>query len=253
MLRRVRWLAALLLALPALSCATHRSTEGEGHPERPTSSPLLAGDIDCPYLRVYVTWQVGADFDAGLQSWAAHTYSALLDAQGFEIVDDPEAAYWSVTTTAMRSAQNRRVMIWHTSFRERPRVVGRRIVIGPHMTIPVTATAQADMEDLREFNNFGEIFLRDFAATAAYIAEQNARLFGRRALRYCTDLPFALREEEGRLERLREELSEEIHRVREGRRRATQRKRLELEVQPEHRKQLELEVTGEAVIAPGAR
>ncbi len=77
--------------------------------------------------------------------------------------------------------------------------------------------------------NLGSTWESNFEIAAARAADWAARIFLPHARQLCADLNATLLEEEAALERIRDQLTEEILRVRE--RRAEQEKKLELEVE----------------------
>ncbi len=92
-----------------------------------------------------------------------------------------------------------------------------------------------DPADSNSGNRFGSIvghqvvMKSEFGIEAAEAADRAARVFLPHARQLCADMNATLLEEEVKLERIRDQLTEEIIRVRE--RRAEQEKQLELEVE----------------------
>jgi hypothetical protein len=176
-----------------------------------------AGD-DCPYLRVFVDWM--KDGDLQLQESVANTYSDFLHAAGFLVTQDPSRAYFFVGSHAMPSIQNDEMLIWSVSTEARPEIVRGRSQPFSQRIIRMGMGQLTRVSDLHEIPRAD---LHEFASLAAGTAAEELLP---RARRRCDNLDFSLREDEEHLQRIRQELTEEIQRVRWERRR--QRKGLEL-------------------------
>jgi hypothetical protein len=135
---------------------------------------------------------------------------SVLDIAGSELFDLPEGD---------------RVLVWNWSMEKRETILDGAVRLDLF----------TDPADSNSGNRFGSIvghqvvMKSEFGIEAAEAADRAARVFLPHARQLCADMNATLLEEEVKLERIRDQLTEEIIRVRE--RRAEQEKQLELEVE----------------------
>jgi hypothetical protein len=229
-------MGALLGALANLAC-TSLGAADQASSSAPT---LVQGQTpagDCPYLRVFVGWQRGRTFDEDLQATVAKTFSAFLSLEGFQVVQNPDDAEWWSSSTAMRSIQNPDVLVWAVDFQRQPQIIeGSAPRIGDFIELPDSSdlkalTDRANAGTLGTYSILGEVPVADLPKSVEVVAWAIGTVFRGYAMHLCSDLEMALREEELKLEELREELAEEIRRVRRELA-EEQQKKLKLEVQP---------------------
>jgi hypothetical protein len=202
---------------------------GNGLVDRLTSGESLpaGSDASCRYLRVAVQSPVGSNEEE--QKPMRDLFSEALTREGFKVVDPSAMHHWWASSLALDTGDNSAA--WTILVRATPEIGGG----GIHFTT-VRKTV-----DGREGSFSGMQLLRAFAK---HEAPEAARLAAKgiakellpAAHRRCSDANLAFEETWGQLEKLRNELTQEIERVRRAhdeRERASGVKQLEIEVEAE--------------------
>ena len=142
---------------------------------------------------------------------------------GFVIARENEFSYWIVTSHAREI--NRESAVWHVAMYAQPEL-GDGVILFTRNFISLGGKRV----EYAGFVALSEVFpINSAAALAKDFAEGAADALLSGAHRRCQDMNVTLLEEEAQLERMRDQLTEEIIRVRE--RRAEQEKRLKLQVE----------------------
>lgn len=206
-----------LIGLCAFGCAAT--------PELPTSMAWLAHPfaaeesvpheplpLACPYADVYVAVGTnGAALNAELAERVQLAYSDYLGRQGFHVVTGSEVAYWSAFSLVTLNRQVTASFAWSVYMMARQDLGGR-------VRAPFRLAMEGDeRDDLSGFMLLREVHLLDFDDEVRSAAEATANALLPHASRMC--IAWTQSEE------LREELAQEIRRIREER----QRKRLRIE------------------------
>ncbi len=150
-----------------------------------------------------------------------------------QIFNAPDSSTWLVRSSVLDIAgseeiglpEGARVLVWHWTMEKQPTVLDGAL----RMDLFSDPT---DYDPNRKFGSIGGhtlVIKSDSEAEAARYAEFAATTFLPHVRQLCADMSATLLEEEKELERIRDQLNEEIVRVRE--RRAEQEKRLKLEVE----------------------
>jgi hypothetical protein len=184
-------------------------------------------DSNCRYVRVAVQSPVGSDETE--QKPMRDLFSKALTREGFKVVDASAMHHWWASSLTLDTGANSAA--WTILVRAIPEIGGGEIQF---TTVQKTVNG-------REGSFSGMQLLRAFAK---HEAPEAARLAAKgiakdllpAAHRRCSDANFAFEETWGRLEKLRNELTQEIERVRrenDDRERAGSVKQLEIEVEVE--------------------
>jgi hypothetical protein len=150
-----------------------------------------------------------------------------------QIFDYPGLSTWIIQSSVLDIVESEivglpkgdSVLVWHWSMNKRATVLDGALRID-------LFTDPADYNPNRKFgkvSGHGLMMKSKFRIKAAAAADWAATVFLPHARQLCADMNATLLEEEAKLERIRDQLTEEIIRVRE--RRAEQEKRLKLEVE----------------------
>jgi hypothetical protein len=207
-----------LIGLSLFGCAAS--------PERPTpmawlTHPFAIGESaavgllppQCPYADVNVAVSTnGAALDVELAERVQIAYSEYLRLQGFHVVGESEVAYWSAFSLVSLNRQVTASFAWSVYMMARQDLGGR--VQAPFRI----AVDGDDQEDLSGFMLLKEVHLYDLDSQMRIAAEATADALLPHAFRMC--IAWTQSEE------LREELAQEIRRIREERQ---QRKQLRFE------------------------
>lgn len=212
----LRWLLALV-GLSLFGCAAT--------PALPTPMAWLAHPFElgesvalgplppqCPYADVHVAVSTnGAALDAELAERVQFAYSDYLRMQGFHVVSASEVAYWSAFSLVSLNRQVTASFAWSVYMMARQDLGGR-------VQAPFRIAVEGDDQDeLSGFMLLKEVHLMDLDREVRSAAEATADALLPHASRMC--IAWTQSEE------LREELAQEIRRIREER----QRKHLRFE------------------------
>jgi hypothetical protein len=166
----------------------------------------------CPYGNVHVAVTTnGAALGAELAARVQIAYSDYLRLQGFRIVGESEVAYWSAFSLVSTNRQVSASFAWSVYMMARQDLGGR---VQAPFRIAIDGDSQ---DDLSGFMLLKEVHLYDLDDQVRIAAEATADALLPHASRMCIAW--------NQSEELREELAQEILRIREER----QRKRLRIE------------------------
>jgi hypothetical protein len=167
----------------------------------------------CPYADVSVAVSTnGAALDAELAERVQIAYSDYLRLQGFHVVGESEVAYWSAFSLVSLNRQVTASFAWSVYMMARQDLGGR-------VQAPFRIAVDGDeQEDLSGFMLLKEVHLYDLDSQVRIAAEATADALLPHASRMCIAWTQS--------EALREELAQEIRRIREERK---QRKQLRFE------------------------
>jgi hypothetical protein len=181
---------------------------------------------DCPYLRVSVQSPIGSD--EADQEWMRELFSEALVQVGFTVVEPGAMHHWWASSLALNTGANS--VAWTILVRATAEIGNGAIQFtSVQKTVDGREGSFSGMQSLRSFH-------RDQAPEAARLAaERIAEGLLPAAHRRCDDIGATLEAAQMRLEQLRNELTEEIERVR---REKARRKKAG------HQKQLKIEVEG---------
>jgi hypothetical protein len=187
----------------------------------------ITHDPDCPYLRVAVQSPVGSD--EVYQRPMRELFSTALKRAGFQVVDTEAAHHWWASSLTLDTGADSAA--WTILVRAVPEIGDGAIQFtNIRKTVNGREEAFSGMQSLRSF-------AKDEAPIAAALAaERIAEELLPAAQRRCGDIDATLEEAQMRLEQLRNELTEEIERVRmekdqRERERAGGQKLLKIEVE----------------------
>ncbi len=182
----------------------HPFTPGESVDQGPL--PLA-----CPYADVYVAVGTNdADLNAELAERVQIAFSDYLARQGFHVVPASEVAYWSAFSLVRMNRQVTASFAWSVYMMARQDLGGR-------VQAPFRLAVEGDeQDDLSGFMLLREVHLLDLDSEVRSAAEETADALLPHASRMC--IAWTENEE------LREELAQEIRRIRAER----QKKRLEI-------------------------
>jgi len=189
-------------------------------------NPPITPEPDCPYLRVAVQSPIGSDEVD--QEPMRDLFSTALTRVGFTIVDPGEMHHWWASSLALNTGV--KSVAWTILVRATAEIGNGAIQFtSVRKTVDGREGSFSGMQSLRAFD-------RDQAPEAARLAaERIAEGLLPAAHRRCDDIGATLEAAQIRLEQLRNELTEEIERVR--REKAQHEK-------AGHQKQLKIEVEG---------
>ncbi len=192
------------LPAPKASLA-HQVAAGESVALEPLPS-------ECPYADVYVAVSTnGAALDAEVAERVQIAYSGYLGMQGFQIVTASEEAYWNAFSLLSLNRQVTATFVWSVYMMATQD-------LGGGIQAPFRFAVEGDDQgDLSGFMLLREVHLQDLDKQVRSAAEATTRALFPHASRMC----IAWTHDEG----IREELVQEILRVREQR----HRKRLRLD------------------------
>ena len=150
-----------------------------------------------------------------------------------ERMEEFDLGTWDIESTVldlgewalMGGPRGDRVFVWNWNMNKRPTVLDGALRMDTFRD-PWDANSRRVVGGI---NAVWEMMESRFEFMAAAAADQAAALFLPHARQLCADMNATLLEEEAKLERIRDQLNEEIIRVRE--RRAEQEKRLNLEIE----------------------
>jgi len=184
--------------------------------------PFAAGEADaleplpanCPHKDVYVAVSTnGAVLDAEVAERVQIAYSDSLGMQGFRVVTASEEAYWSAFSLVSLNRQVTASFVWSVYMMATQELGGR-------VPAPFRIAVEGDDHgDLSGFMLLREVRLQDLDSQVRSAAEATAVALLPHATRMC----IAWTHDEA----IREELAQEIRRVREER----QRKRLQVDTE----------------------
>lgn len=209
-------------------------TLGDGRREEFTFvlRPPRAGEESaepCPYLKTYLNqWRRedaegtdpgGRDLSEGVMALFART---LFVEHGFEAADDVNDAYWKVDTVALQSMKDPSVAHGLIHMRTFADFIGRAV-----------RTSHGVPGELIDYQLLFEQPVVEMPYFTRRLADDFAAKLLPHARHMCRDWSTGQLEEEARLERVREELTDEIKRIRKERAELEQRKRLKLEIEEE--------------------
>ena len=151
-----------------------------------------------------------------------------------QIFNAPDSSTWLVRSSVLDIGESElavglprgdRILIWHWSMRKQSTVLDGALRID----LFSDPMGYDNTDQFGSISGHSLMMKSDSEAGAAKSADFAARIFLPHARQLCADMSATLLEEEAELERIRDQLTEEIRRVRE--RRAEQEKRLKLEVE----------------------
>ncbi|HEY5657248.1 MAG TPA: hypothetical protein VIY27_05625 [Myxococcota bacterium] len=233
--RRIGLLVVLLLA--TLHCANTDSQPVPLPPsgDRPASPsgdrPVESIPLDdCPYRGLSVFSDMPEDWsekDRDITARVGESFAGEMAKRGFKIVDpnapDTEFIYWMAYNHAMQDVNSKGSFIWTAHTQALNDLRGRY-----HLGFAVQG--QPLGHGVVAYYGLFQWKIDDLDTVAAKMAEQTARSLSPHMAEMCDDWITERRAEEARLEQIRQQLVEEIQRVRLERARAQHR---ELEVRIE--------------------
>ena len=183
-------------------------------------------DPDCRYLEVGVVTPLG--LDDSLQAPFREMFATHLERAGFRPVDPrnlrTRLPTWVAHTQVIRLPD--RSVVWSYRMRKLASIAGGEISL-ENFSDPTKPELKQRFGEIGAIKHTSEARFGDEAMKAANWA---AQVYLERAHDLCRDLDATSREEEARLVRVRDQLRDEIERVREERA-IRQQRRLELEVE----------------------
>ncbi len=185
--------------------------------------PTTSLDPDCPYLRLVVQSPHGLDED--YQKPLRELLATSLSRAGFVVVDSNDSHYWWTSSLVLDNGSE---SAWSTVVRAMPEIKGGGILFTTaYKEVDGKRVAFSGMHSLQLFDR------NNARAAAMQISQEIARDLLPAVHRRCDKAVLAaIREADAALERVRNELTEEMDRVRSDRPAGSPNlKRLELEVQ----------------------
>jgi hypothetical protein len=188
--------------------------------------------VDCPYLRVQVVvgeyeenaWGAGVRTKRRQDS-LAQGLRTRLDQIGFEIVYEPESANWVIYSNAVELPDKK--IFWSISMQKLPTVTDDGILLFRPGSVITTGGKSVEFTSTSHLVITGSDEVDD---AIAGVTNDIAKKWLPSAQVQCADMEATLFGEAVKLERLREQLVDEIERIQ--RIRSEQSKQLELEVEP---------------------